>query len=113
MEHIGRVTPKDLSRSLKKDPWIADQPGHGKSGIVDALLTGHEVVCHYWTIDPGQHMIMKCVDLTERSPHLADFDEESARYCGKRNIAFLEFDPFLTVRKEEVSAGVWINNRLK
>src|SRR5262245_14023928 len=102
MENIGRVSSVDLSRGFKKDPWIRDQPGYGKSCVVNAVLTAHEVLRHQRTIDPGQNMIMKCVDLTERSSHLADFDEKSARDCGKGNIAFLEGDPLLTVRKEEV-----------
>src|SRR5262249_6896909 len=65
-KNIGRVAAVDLSGKVHK-PVL----GRGKdvlnrdAGIVNAVLTAHQVLRHQRTVHPRQHMVVHGVDLAE------------------------------------------------
>src|SRR5215813_1381268 len=113
VEHIVRIPSIDLSSRFKKNPGIGNQSGDRETGIVDAILTSHEIVCDNGAIGPGQHVIVKCVHLTEGSSHLSDLDKQPAGDCRKCDVPFLKVYAFLAERKKKVRASIWVDNSLK
>src|SRR5262249_31209883 len=87
--------------------------GDRETGIVDAILTSHEIVCDNGAIGPGQHVIVKCVHLTEGSSHLSDLDKQPAGDCRKCDVPFLKVYAFLAERKKKVRTSIWVDNSLK
>ncbi len=58
-------------------------------------------------------MIVHGVDFAEGRPHLPNLAHKSRWQRGKRNVALFQVDALFSERNEEISARVWVNDRLE
>ena len=83
------------------------------SGIVNPILTAHQILSDQRTIHPGQHVIVQRIYLTKSGAHLARFGNKSRRQSGEGDEALFQVNPSFTERDKEIGARVGVDNGLQ
>src|SRR6476646_7365224 len=90
------ITSINLAGPFQKEPLVRNQSRDRDPRIIDSVLTSDQIVGNNRPIRPRQHMVMQCVDLSERRAHFSDPDEQATRHCRERDIALFEVYTLLT-----------------
>src|SRR6516225_3316341 len=101
MENVIGVAAVDLRGRFQEKPFVRDQSCDGKTGVIDAVFAGYQVIGDNRTIRPGQHVIVQRIHLSKRSPHLSDFYQQPARKGWKSQVTLLESHSLFAKRNKE------------
>src|ERR1019366_5500167 len=109
-EDVGAVTAEDLGHAFEEDTLGSGQDAAERdAGVVDAILTAHQVLVNQGPVNPGQDVIVQGVDPTEGGAHLANLELKGGGERGKGEVAFLNADALFAEADKKVGAGVWID----
>src|SRR2546426_1937069 len=113
-EEARRLTPERLERHLGEDvAGKRDHFGRGDARADPALLSPEEVDDGQGLVGPGEHVQVERVDFSERGPHPTHLRQKARGEARESHESFLDADPFLAERKEEVGPGVRIHDGLE
>src|ERR1700746_511076 len=114
LQTSARIATEQLSGCLQKNPLRRRNDALDRNtGIVNSILAGDKIGADERTINPGQHVIMKGIDLAEGGTHLAYFGNKAFRQGGKCDVALFQIDAFFPERQEKIAAGIGIDDRLQ
>src|SRR5947209_3377276 len=113
-EYIARVAPETLPGELHK-PVLRDGNDvlHRNAGIINAILSAHQVPCNQRTVYPRQHVVVQRIYLAEGRAHLSRPGHKTFRQRREGNKTFFQVHALLAKRDEEISRRIWIDNGLQ